>query len=243
MFKKTVWLICLGLCGVVASAETVPNCFFEPWIPTGGDANITICSSKNISGCTTIVGNAAAAGGVSVMGFNLPVACSTSKVEYIVKMPDASVNPIHHYALGIFCESGSCVPGALYVQTGVLPSGTGPGTFTPTAASGALVTQNWQPVDSGNEGGCASIPCVLPAGVYGLAVASDCVSYCAVLYGDADSGTFYAFDNQDQSLNSPWALDLISGLPFAFNPIPVIAPVAMATSNSGPAKPPTVLVF
>jgi hypothetical protein len=119
-------------------------------IPTGGDANITVCSNKNIAGCTTFVGNAAAAGGVSVIGFNLPDACSTSKVEYIVKTPDASVNPIHHYALGIFCQSGSCTPGTLYVQTAVLPSGTGQGTFTPTSG---LVTQNWQTVDSGKEGG------------------------------------------------------------------------------------------
>ena len=240
MLKKTLPLICLGLSTVVAAAQTVPNCFFEPWIPTGGDANLTVCSNKNIPGCTTFFGNAAAAGGVSVIGFNLPDACSTSKIEYIVKTSDTSVNPVHHYGLGIFCQSGGCAPGALYVQTAVLPSGTGPGTFTP---GGALVSQNWQAVDAGKEGGCASIPCVLPAGVYGLAVASDCLSSCAVLYGDADSGTFYAFDNEDQFLNNPWAFDLINGLPFTFNPVPLFAPVAMATISSGIARPPTVLVF
>jgi hypothetical protein len=244
MLKKTLLLIALGLCYIPPSwAQAVPNCFFEPWLPTSGDAVLTVCSSKNIAGCTSVVGNASAAGGVAVMGFNLAVECSTSKIEYIVKTPDASVAPVHHYALGIFCQSGNCTPGTLYVQTAVIPSGTGPGTFTPSAASGALVTQNWQGVDAGNEGGCATIPCVLPAGVYGLVVGSDCVSNCAVLYGDADSGTLYAFDNQNQSLNSPWAFDPINGLPFSFTPVPVIAPTAMASPYSGLAKPPTVLIF
>ena len=228
--------ICVLFCSLVLAATAVAQapagCFLEPWVANGGDANLTICSSRSIAGCMTALSNASAGGGVAVIGFSLPQACTTSNVEYIVKTADPSA--LHHYALGLVCHSGDCMPGTMYVQTGALA---GP-LFTP--AGKVLVSKPWI---ASADGGCTTIPCTLPAGVYGLVVGSDCTATCAILYGDADSGTFYAFDAGNTTLNAPWTFDPVSGLPTLLANLPPIFPVAQANATSGLPKPPTVLIY
>jgi len=223
-----------------AQAQNTPSCSFEPWVSTGGDAILTICSSTSVTGCSAVPAtkNASAAAGVAMVGFGLSTPCSTSNIEYMVKTADSSISPLHHYAFGIVCQSGNCIPGALYVQTGSLPSGTGAGTFTPTGQT--LVTKPWVAVAGG---GCASVPCTLPAGIYGLVIASDCTTNCALLYGDADTGTFYAFDARNVSLNSPWTFSPSSGLPSLFSNMPSVQPTGQANSNANISRPPTVMVY
>lgn len=224
-------LLILVMVTIAAHAQAPAGCYLQPWIANAGDANLTVCS-KGIAGCVSSIGNAAASGGVAMAGFSLPQACTTSKVEYIVKTVDTSA--LHHYALGLVCHSGSCNPGALYLQTGSIA---GP-QFTP--AGKVLVSQTWRPT---TVDGCTSVPCTLPAGVYGLVVGSDCTGSCAVLYGDSDAGTLYAFDVSNTSLNSPWIFDPGVGLPSFFTNMPDIYPVGRTNSTSGLPKPPVVLIY
>jgi hypothetical protein len=235
MIKTTAsLLISVWLLTVTAHAQAPSGCYLEPWIANAGDAILTICSNSSIAGCSgnPIIKNASAAGGLAMAGFNLQTDCVTSNVEYIVKTTDVSAN--HHYNIGLVCHSGTCAAGTLYVQTGFL---TGP-VFAPSNKANQPVPQRWQA-----GAGCTSLPCTLPAGIYGLVVASDCTSACAVLYGDADTGAFYAFDVGNVALNSPWATDPVNGLPAFFPNMPAIFPVAQANTTSNLPKPPVVLIY
>jgi hypothetical protein len=238
--RKLFVVILAAFLSFTAQAQNTPSCSFEPWVSTGGDAILTICSSTSVSGCASapVVKNASAAAGIAMVGFGVPTPCSTSNIEYMVKTADISSAPVHHYAFGIVCQSGNCAPGMLYVQTGSLPSGPGAGTFTP--AGQTLVTKPWVPVAAG---GCASVPCTLPAGIYGLVIGSDCTTNCAVLYGDADTGTFYAFDARNASWNNPWTFDPLAGLASWFANMPAVQPTGQASANSNISRPPTVMVY
>jgi hypothetical protein len=228
---------CLALSASTLAQSVAPNCSFEPWYGTGGSATLTVCSSSSLPGCLagSVLPTASAAAGLSMIGFGVPYACSTSKVEYIVNTADVSITPVHHYALGLVCQSGDCVPGALYVQTGSLPSGTGRQSFTPSGLK--LVTKSWLPAT-----GCHTVPCVLPTGIYGLVVASDCTSACAVLFGDGDTGTFYAFNARNAALNSPWIFDPVAGLPQTFSNMPAVQPTTLS-GGTNVSRPPTVLIY
>ena len=236
-YKVAFLTCCLALTASALAQSVVPNCSFEPWAGTGGTATLTVCSSASVPGCqsASVIPTASAAAGVAVIGFGVPYACSTSKVEYIVKTADSSTTTIHHYALGLVCQSGDCVPGALYVQTGSLPSGTGAQTFTPSGQK--LVSKTWL-----SATGCPSLPCVLPPGIYALVVASDCVSGCAVLFGDGDTGTIYAFNARNSVLNSPWIFDPLTGLPQTFSNLPAVQPTTIL-GGTNVSRPPTVLIY
>jgi hypothetical protein len=215
-----------------ALAQTMPNCSFEPWVSTGGASALTVCSSTAI--CPTGNSpNASAAGGIALVGFGVPYACLTSNVEYIVRTADISTG--HHYSLGIVCHSGDCTPGTLYVQTGSLSSGSGAQAFTPSGQ--VTVSKVWQPA-----AGCPTLPCALPAGIYALAIGSDCTSGCAILYGDSNTGAFYAFNVSDTARDTPWAFDPVAGLPQSFSNMPAVQPTTLSAVPVQ-ARPPTVLIY
>jgi hypothetical protein len=235
LFTFFVWYLWLTSSALAQSA--MPDCSLQPWFGTGGLATLTVCSSSNVPGCVpgSAISTASAAAGVSIIGFSVPHACSTRKVEYIVKTADVSTTTVHHYALGLVCNSGNCLAGALYVQTGALASGPTAQSFTPSKQ--VVVSKSWKPAT-----GCTSVPCVLPVGIYGLVVASDCFSGCAVLFGDGDTGTFYAFNARNATLNSPWIFDSITGLPPTFSNMPGIQPTTLSGGISV-SRPPTVLIY
>lgn len=238
--RRLLVLALASLSVFAARAQDIPSCSFEPWVSTGGDAIVTICSSTSVTGCSAVAAtkNAAAAAGVAMVGFNVATPCSTSSIEYMVKTADTSSLVVHHYGFGIVCQSGNCAPGALYVQTGSIPSGTGTTSFSPPGQ--VLVSKPWVAVAGG---GCASVPCTLPAGIYGLVIASDCTTSCAVLYGDADTGTLYAFDARNTSLNIPWIFSPTTGLPSLFGNMPTVHVTGQANSNSNISRPPTIMVY
>jgi hypothetical protein len=237
MKRITIFLVwCLWLTSS-ALAQSIPDCSFEPWFGTGGLATLTVCSSSSVPGCPggSAIPTASAAAGVAMIGFAVPHACTTRRVEYIVKTADVSTTIVHHYALGLVCQSGDCQSGALYVQTGSLANGPSAQSFTPSGQ--VVVSKSWQPAT-----GCASVPCVLPIGIYGLVVASDCISACAVLFGDGDTGTFYAFNARNSALNTPWSFDPITGLNGTFSNLPTIHPTTLSGGVTI-SRPPTVLIY
>jgi hypothetical protein len=229
--------LCLELIPTAVAQSNPPNCSFEPWPSTGGLATLTVCSSSSVPGCAagSAIPTASAAAGVTMIGFGVPYACSTNNIEYIVKTADLSTASVHHYALGLVCQSGNCVPGELYVQTGSLSNGPSAQSFTPSGQ--VVVSKPWLP-----SIGCPSLPCLLPSGIYGLVVGSDCVSGCAVLYGDGDTGAFYAFDARNTALNIPWIFDSVSGLPQVFTNMPAVQPTTLSGATNI-SRPPTVLIY
>lgn len=234
MKLATYFLFAATCVSVALGQSSIPNCSFEPWPSTGGLATLTICSNPTMCSSGNIA-TASAAGRVSLVGFNVPYTCNTSQIEYLVKTADVSTTVVHHYALGLVCQSGGCTPGALYVQTGSIVNGPAKTSFTPSGMN--AVTRPWLPAT-----GCTALPCTLTPGVYALAIGSDCTSSCAVLFGDADMGSIYAFDTPNTSLDTPWAFDPVNGLPQNFSNMPAIQPTTLSTST-GLVRPPTVLIY
>jgi hypothetical protein len=121
-------------------------------------------------------------GGMTAWGFDVQSPCVTNWVAYAVKTPDNSAG--NHYDLGLYYIKGpsaSALAGRLMIHTSEL-TGTA---FTPHAG---LMTVSW--VGTAN----CSIPWTLPAGQYAFALATDCSTACAELWGDDNDGYMYLFN-------------------------------------------------
>jgi hypothetical protein len=121
-------------------------------------------------------------GGMTAWGFDIQSPCVTNWVAYAVKTPDNSTG--NHYDLGLYYIKGpsaAALAGRLMIHTSEL-TGT---TFTP---HDGLTTVSWA-----GTANC-SIPCTLPAGQYAFALATDCSTACAELWGDDNDGYMYLFN-------------------------------------------------
>lgn len=121
-------------------------------------------------------------GGMTVWGFDIQSPCVTNSVAYAVQTPDNSTG--NHYDLGLYYikgRSAKALAGQLIVHTSQL-------TGTTFAPSPGLTTISWVGTAK------CSIPCMLPAGQYALALATDCSAECAALWGDDNDGYMYLFN-------------------------------------------------
>jgi hypothetical protein len=184
----------LASLAIPASAQQL-QCMFTTAPTTEGTADV---SSDNY--------------GIGLIGIEIPQSCTTSNVAYNVIDLDRSGST---YDLGLYCQSGTCTPGKLYVHTGPLSGNV----FTPTTGS---VVQSW-----------TSRNVSLPAGVYAVGVGTSCsgTSGCAEISGDSDTGTILPFFVSKGGTYS-------RGLPSQVKP-PQINPVAGNTTM----KMPTLLIY
>jgi len=179
----------LASLAIPASAETL-QCMFPTTPTTVGTATI---STDNYN--------------IGLIGLEISVSCSTSTVAYYVVTPDSSSKT---YDLGLYCVSGTCTPGQLYVHTGALSGST----FTPPGSASTIVTQSWT----------GQTPVTLPAGVYAVGVGTDCSGAdCAQIGADEGGGAILPFfvASGDGTYSA--------GLPASVTP-PQINPVADASN-------------
>lgn len=188
--------------------------------------------------------------GMSAWGFDIQSPCVTNWLSYAVQIPDANSN--HHYDLGLYYVQGpsaGSLAGQLMLHTGLL----GGSMFTPQAG---LNTITWKATAN------CSAPCILPAGQYALALGTDCVTSCAVLWGDNPLGYMYLFDvwlggSAGTGVNfglvpancpfgtPPYCTFCITtapGLPAAIKPPRTDPAIGQAASSAVP-RPPMVLIF
>lgn len=188
--------------------------------------------------------------GMSAWGFDIQSSCVTNWLSYAVQMPDT--NPNNHYDLGLYYVQGpsaASLAGQLMLHTGML----GGNMFAPQVG---LTTITWKATSN------CSAPCTLPAGQYALALATDCVTKCAVLWGDNVLGYMYLFDvwlggaagtgvnsglapANCPSGNPPYCTLCITstpGLPAAIKP-PLTDPTIGQSPSSAVPRPPMVLIF
>ena len=138
------------------------------------------CTAGSVGGIEYKCPNGAA--GMTAWGFDIQSSCVTNWVSYAVQTPDNSAAA--NYDLGLYYIAGPSAPtlgGHLMVHTGRQP-GTG---FAPHPG---LMTVGWV-----GTADC-SRPCTLPAGQYALALATDCSTKCAALWGDDNHGYMYLFN-------------------------------------------------
>jgi hypothetical protein len=193
---KRLLLFSLLLVSVVIPASAQLPCMFTTAPTTEGTATIT---SDNY--------------GIGLIGIEISVSCTTSTVAYNVVRPDDTNT--YTYDLGLYCQSGTCTAGKLYVHTGAVP-GT---TFAPATA---IVTQPW-----------SQSAVLLPAGVYAVGVGTTCSgsASCAQISGDSDSGMILPFFVGNGGAYS-------GGLPSSIAS-PTISPVA----SSATIKMPSLLIY
>jgi len=184
----------LAAMALPASAQQLP-CMITTAFSTEGTATIT---SDNY--------------GIGLIGIEIPFSCTTSTVAYNVTDLDASGST---YDLGLYCQSGSCTPGKLYVHTGALIGNV----FTPSIG---MVTQSWTTHDV-----------LLPAGIYAVGIGTSCsgTASCAQISGDADNGMVLPFLVSKGGTYS-------RGLPLQVK-APAINPVA----STATIKMPTLLIY
>jgi hypothetical protein len=139
-----------------------------------------------------------------VVGFAIPVDCATAQVSYYVTIPDPKAHGRGNqniYDVGIYCVSGHCTPGRLYVHTGPIPGSK----FAPAEG---MVTLPWKGVSQGN-------PVTLPAGLYAVAMGSTCSGTCAQGMAEGYYGRIQPFA---MFRAGPFSA---SGLPSSFSPPPL----------------------
>lgn len=140
------------------------------------------CTAGTVGGITWTCGTS----GMTAWGFDIPNDCTSQYVTYAVQAVDSLTGSGHKYDLGLYYIKGpsqGAFAGHLMLHTGQL-DGTA---FAP--ATGLLATaKTWATTTD-----CPSLPCTLPAGQYGLAIATDCSTSCAALYGDENKGYMYLF--------------------------------------------------
>lgn len=182
-------------------------------------ANIGSCglltSPGNTTGTDTINPTLLGANGVGGWGVNIPIPCTVQKMAVYITTADATT---HHYDFALVCNGGSyssCVSGQIYAHLGQTAGTGGFGSL-----GGSIFTL------STTSAGCPSYPCVLPVGMYILAIGSDCPSSCVVLGSDGETQPlpFYATNIATYS----------SGIPTSITTQTVGTPVTEATGSSIP---------
>ena len=191
---KKLLLSSLLLASLAIPASAQLQCMFTTAPTTEGTATI---NSDNY--------------GIGLIGIEISVSCTTSFVAYNVVSVDNSAKT---YDLGLYCVSGTCTPGKLYVHTGALPGSA----FAPTTG---MTPQPW-----------TSSGVLLPAGVYAVGVGTNCSGgSCAQISGDSDSGQILPFFVNPGGTYS-------GGLPSSVTP-PFIDPVASTPT----IKMPSLLIY
>lgn len=162
----------INMSGVATSISTAAN----------GAAQ---CTAGTVGGITWTCPN----GGMTAWGFDIQSTCNTNYVTYAVQALDSLTGAGHRYDIGLYYIKGPSAgsyAGHLMLHTGSL-DGT---SFTPSADVGKVLTtaKTWA-----TTADCPSLPCSLPAGQYGIAIATDCSASCAGLWGDENKGFMFYF--------------------------------------------------
>ena len=133
----------------------------------GGKNACSITSTSSLPSGQALFGDSGNPQTFLVIGLSIPVDCVTAQVSYYVTIPDPKAHDRNGnvYDMGLYCVSGQCSRGKLYVHTGPVQGSR----FAPAEG---MVTLPWKNVQQGN-------PVTLPAGVYAVAMGSTCSNDCA----------------------------------------------------------------
>ena len=175
----------------------------------GGTNACSITTTTTLPGGQALFGDNQRPTTFLAIGLSIPVDCFTAQMSYYVTSQDTG-GSANIYDIGLYCVSGSCNHGQLYVHTGPIHGSK----FAPTTGQ---FTLPWTGVSQSN-------PVKLPAGLYAVAMGSQCnagTDSCAQGRAEPGNGRIQPFATfQAGSFSS-------SGLPSSFTP-PALSPQILA---------------
>jgi len=177
----------------------------------GGTNACSITTTSSLPGSQALFGDNRKPTTFLVIGLSIPVDCFTSQMSYYVTTADSGGNS-NIYDIGLYCVSGTCTAGKLYVHTGPINGSQ----FAPNIGQ---FTLPWTGVSQDN-------PVKLSAGLYALAMG------CASAQGECGDTIAQGRAEPGDGRIQPFAIFGIqgfssSGLPLTFTP-PAPSPQILA---------------